>query len=84
MSDKDRFAVFVDRDGTICFDKHYLASPGGLEIVPGVVEGLKKLNAAGMPVIIVTNQSGVGRGLFSKETLDRIHARLGEMLASRG
>ena len=84
MADRGKFAVFVDRDGTICFDRHYLADPDGLEIIPSVAEGIKKLNGAGIPVIVVTNQSGIGRGLFSKEALDRIHDRLQEMLASQG
>ena len=78
------FAVFVDRDGTICFDKHYLADPDGLELIPTVTEGIRKLNRAGIPVIVVTNQSGIGRGYFSEETLNTIHERLKEILAKNG
>jgi len=77
-------AVFVDRDGTICFDKHYLADPAGLDLIPTVVEGLRKLTKAGVPIIIVTNQSGVARGYFTDETLSRIHARLIEILHKQG
>jgi D-glycero-D-manno-heptose 1,7-bisphosphate phosphatase len=79
-----RPAVFVDRDGTICFDKHYLADPGGLELIPTVVEGLKKLTRAGVPIVIVTNQSGVARGYFTEETLKKIHKRLIEILEEQG
>ena len=79
-----RFAVFVDRDGTICFDKHYLSDPNGLELIPTVAEGIKRLNDAKLTVIIVTNQSGVGRGYFTEETLKTVHDRLRKMLASHG
>lgn len=84
MPDRAKFAVFVDRDGTICFDKHYLADPNGLELVPTVAEGIKKLNDAGIPVVVVTNQSGIARGYFTPERLDEIHDRLREALAVRG
>ena len=77
-------AVFVDRDGTICFDKHYLADPAGLKLIPTVVEGLKKLTKAGVPIIIVTNQSGVARGYFTEETLSRIHTELIKILKKQG
>jgi len=56
-----RIAVFVDRDGTICFDRHYLSDPNGLELIPTVAEGIKRLNDAKMIVIKVTNQSGFRR-----------------------
>ena len=78
------FAVFVDRDGTMVFDKHYLADPRGLEIIPTVPEGIKKLNDAGIPVIMVTNQSGVARGKFDEATLELIHQRLFEILEDGG
>jgi D-glycero-D-manno-heptose 1,7-bisphosphate phosphatase len=79
-----KFAVFVDRDGTICFDKHYLSDPNSLELIPTVAEGIRKLNEAKIPVIVVTNQSGVGRGYFSEEALTTVHERLAEMLAIHG
>lgn len=84
MAKKSEFAVFVDRDGTICFDKHYLADPNGLELIPTVAEGLRKLNKAKIPVVIVTNQSGIARGYFSEKTLREIHERLVEMLEVQG
>lgn len=79
-----KFAVFVDRDGTICFDKHYLADPSGLELIPTVAEGIKKLNEAGIPVIVITNQSGIGRGYFTEQQLEAIHDRLESLLAANG
>lgn len=84
MNAQTRIAVFVDRDGTICFDKHYLADPNGLELLPTVAEGIKKINDAGIPVIVVTNQSGIARGYFTPVRLDEIHSRLREALAVRG
>lgn len=84
MPEQPKFAVFVDRDGTICFDKHYLADPNGLELIPTVAEGIKRLNDAGIPVIVVTNQSGIARGYFTHERLAEIHGRMKEALAVRG
>jgi len=79
-----RSAIFVDRDGTLCFDRHYMSDPDGLEFIPSVVDGLVTLAQLGLPIIIVTNQSGVGRGYFTEETLSRIHARLLSMLSEKG
>jgi D-glycero-D-manno-heptose 1,7-bisphosphate phosphatase len=79
-----RIAVFVDRDGTICFDRHYLSDPNGLELIPTVAEGIKRLNDAKLPVIVVTNQSGVRRGYFTEETLKTVHDRMRQILASHG
>jgi D-glycero-D-manno-heptose 1,7-bisphosphate phosphatase len=84
MQKGTRIAVFVDRDGTICFDRHYLSDPDGLELIPTVAEGIKKLNDAKLPVIVVTNQSGVRRGYFTEETLKTVHDRLRRILASHG
>jgi len=84
MIEGTKFAVFVDRDGTICFDRHYLSDPDGLELIPTVAEGIKRLNDAGIPVIVVTNQSGVGRGLFDEDQLEVIHDRMEEVLDEHG
>jgi histidinol-phosphate phosphatase family protein len=81
---KTDFAVFIDRDGTIVFDKHYLAKEEDLEMIPTVPEGISKLNGAGIPVIVVTNQSGVARGYFDEAALERIHQHLRSMLEKRG
>jgi len=78
------FAAFIDRDGTMVFDKHYLADPRGLDIIPTVPEGIKKLNDANVPVIVITNQSGVARGKFDEATLELIHQRLLEILEDSG
>ena len=69
-SEKSR-AVFVDRDGTIMRDADYCCDPMQVEIFPGVPEALRRLKEAGYKLIVITNQSGIGRGLF---TLDQYHA----------
>ena len=55
--------------------------PDGLELIPTVAEGIRRLNEAKIPVVVVTNQSGIGRGYFTEETLAKIHDRLRQMLA---
>ena len=79
-----KVAVFVDRDGTICYDKHYLAEVNELQIIPTVADGISRLNKAGIKVVIVTNQSGIARGRFDERRLDEIHERLKEILWAEG
>jgi len=76
--------VLLDRDGTLMHDRHYLADPAGIEILPGVVEGLKRLQEAGLGLVVVTNQSGVGRGLFDAAAVERVNQKLVETLAAAG
>jgi len=68
--------VFLDRDGTTNRDTGYIKTPDELQIFPGAVEAVARLKQAGARVVMITNQSGVGRGLFSIETLGAIHAKL--------
>ena len=84
MTEGSKFSVFVDRDGTICFDRHYLSNPDGVELIPTAADGIKRLNDAGIPVIVVTNQSGVGRGFFDEDQLGAIHDRMEDVLAEHG
>jgi D-glycero-D-manno-heptose 1,7-bisphosphate phosphatase len=77
-------AVFLDRDGTLNVEVDYLSSPDGLVLLPGVTAALQRLREAGFLLCVVTNQSGVARGIFDEETLHRIHERLGELLAADG
>jgi D-glycero-D-manno-heptose 1,7-bisphosphate phosphatase len=76
--------VVLDRDGTINIDRHYISDPGQLEFLPNAALGLQRLHAMGCRLVIVTNQSGVGRGYFSLEDLERVHRRLQEMIAELG
>ncbi len=78
-----RFAL-IDRDGTVNVDKHYLSDPALLELIPGSGEAIARLNQAGWGVVLVTNQSGIAKGLFDLDRLEQIHARLHELLALHG
>ena len=77
-------AIFLDRDDTLIVDKPYLNDPAGLEFTPTAVAAVRRLNAAGIPAILITNQSGLARGLISTEQLEAVHARLNELLAAGG
>lgn len=68
--------ILLDRDGTIIYDRHYLADPGGVRLLPGAVKGLEVLSQAGCRLFLVTNQSGVGRGFFSLQDFYRVQAAL--------
>lgn len=72
--------ILLDRDGTLIVHKPYLSHPDQIELVPGVIEALKKFKKMGLGVLIVTNQSGVGRGYFNLKTLKKIHQRLNDLL----
>ena len=76
--------IVLDRDGTIVVDRHYLDDPLGLEFEPNAAEGLRRLYQRGHRLVVVTNQSGIGRGMFSLGRLAEIHARLNAMLNSAG
>ncbi|CAK9250351.1 unnamed protein product [Sphagnum jensenii] len=79
-----RRAVFLDRDETINEDPGYLDDPEKVKLLPGVGEALGELKKAGYLLVVVTNQSGVGRGLISLDALVRIHERLNELLKKFG
>jgi histidinol-phosphate phosphatase family protein len=79
-----RPAVFVDRDGTLVVERGYLSDPGDLELLPGTADALHDLKAGGLPVIVVSNQSGVGRGLFPLSRVYQAMARLREELRRAG
>ena len=76
--------VFLDRDGTLNPDPGYIGSPDQFELFPGVAAALARLTRAGARLVVVTNQSGVGRGLFSSVDLDAIHAKLRRLLHDAG
>ena len=76
MSDMSSPAVFIDRDGTIMEDCVYCSDPKKVKIFPGVVEALRRLKSNGFKLIIITNQSGIGRGLFTTEQYRAVEAEL--------
>jgi D-glycero-D-manno-heptose 1,7-bisphosphate phosphatase len=79
-----RKAVFIDRDGTINVDVHYLATPSDLILYPGVAEGIATLAKSGFLIIIITNQSGIARGNLTHEMLGEIHKRLHSLIEESG
>ena len=79
-----RPGAFLDRDGVLIVDCGYPHRPDQLVLIPGAAEAVKRLNAAGYVVVIVTNQSGVARGLFSEETMHGFNALLIARLAEAG
>ncbi len=76
--------VALDRDGTIIVEREYLSSPDQVELLPHAARGLQAMRAQGLGLVVITNQSGVGRGYFERSTLDEIHDRLRELLAAEG
>lgn len=79
-----RPAVFLDRDGTIIVERYYLADPAGVELVPGAAAALRSLAAAGYALVVVTNQSGIARGLYGEEEFRAVQRRVEELLERGG
>lgn len=73
-------ALFLDRDGTIIPDKHYLADPAGVELLPGVAAALGRARELGYRLFLFTNQSGVARGYFTLDDVHRCNARMEELI----
>lgn len=76
MENLKRKAIFFDRDGTLIIDKIYLNDPDQIVYLPDVFDSLKRLRDAGFTFVMVTNQSGVARGIVSLENLAEIHRRI--------
>lgn len=79
-----RPAVFLDRDGTINVERHYLSDPAKLEFYPGVGPALRRLMDAGFLLFVVTNQSGIGRGYYTEADMHAVNARMAALLAADG
>lgn len=74
-------AAFLDRDGTVIELVHHLADPAQVQLIPGAGAAIARLNAADLPVVIVTNQSVIGRGKLTEAGLAEIHAAMARQLA---
>ena len=79
-----RPAVFLDRDGTLIEDLGYLRDPRAVRLLPGIGAALARLDRAGLPAVVVTNQSGIARGLLSEAQYRETERRLDDLLAIEG
>jgi D-glycero-D-manno-heptose 1,7-bisphosphate phosphatase len=76
-----RPAAFLDRDGTIIVDTVHVARPDQVELLPGAARAIARLNAAKIPVIVVTNQSGIAQGRFTEQDYEAVREQLADLLA---
>jgi D-glycero-D-manno-heptose 1,7-bisphosphate phosphatase len=77
-------AVFLDRDGTVMEDAHYIKSPKQVRLLPGAARAVRRINEAGIPVIVVTNQSGIDRGIFTVDDYEAVKAQFEALLRQEG
>lgn len=77
-------AVFLDRDGTLIDDPGYLRDPHAVRLLPGVATAVRQVNQAGLLAIVVTNQSGIARGLLTEAEYRATEARVNDLLAEAG
>jgi D-glycero-D-manno-heptose 1,7-bisphosphate phosphatase len=75
-------AMFIDRDGTLNEDIGYVSSPNELMLYPWAFEAVRLINTSGFKAIVITNQSGIARGMYNEETLSAIHSRMIDELAA--
>ncbi len=77
--------VILDRDGVINYDSpQFIKSPAEWKPIPGSLEAIARLNQAGYHVVVASNQSGIGRGLFEMDTLNAIHEKMHQAVAATG
>ena len=79
-----RPALFLDRDGTIIADAHYPSDPEQVRLIAGAALAIARANASGIPVVVVTNQSGIGRGHITEAQYVSVNARMMELLSAEG
>lgn len=77
-------AVFLDRDGTVIVERGYLSDATQIELIPGVTDALRRLRDNGWKLVIVTNQSGIARGLYTEDDFRLVQARVEELLVGEG
>jgi D-glycero-D-manno-heptose 1,7-bisphosphate phosphatase len=83
-SQRSRKAVFIDRDGTLNQDIGYVSAPDELVLYPWAAEAVRRINDSGLLVVVITNQSGIARGMYTEKTLEAIHSRMIHELALKG
>jgi D-glycero-D-manno-heptose 1,7-bisphosphate phosphatase len=83
MMPKRRF-VPLDRDGTIIVERNYLSDPNEVELLPGSAKGLRRMRELGLGLVVITNQSAIGRGFTDEKGLSRVHQRMFDLLEMEG
>lgn len=78
------WGVFVDRDGTIIDETGYLSDPDGARLLPNAAGALRRLNEMGVPVMVVSNQSGIARGMYTAEDVEKVNRRIEDLLKVEG
>ena len=81
---EQRSAVFLDRDGTLIEDRHYLADAGGVALVPGAAAAVRRINDAALAAVVVTNQSGIAQGLLTEAQYQATRDRLADLMRAAG
>lgn len=79
-----RRALFIDRDGTLIIDRDYIKDPAGVELLPGAAAALRRFIGAGFAPVVITNQSGIARGILTEADYDAVDARMDQLLAAEG
>lgn len=79
-----RTAVFLDRDGTLNFEKNYLYRFEDWEWIPGAIEAIRRINAMGHVAVVITNQAGIARGYYGEPELQALHSQVDHLLAEEG
>ena len=74
----------LDRDGTLIEERHYLSDPCEVELITGVADSLRELTEMGLGLVVITNQSGIGRGFFDERQVALVHQRMCELLEAEG
>lgn len=81
---RQRPAVFLDRDGTVLVEKPYLSEPAETELIPGAGDAIARLGEAGYAIVLVTNQSGIARGLYGEREFQAVQRRMEKLLRAHG
>lgn len=76
--------IFLDRDGTVNEEIHYLHRPEDVRLLPGAAEAIRRFNEAGFRVLVVSNQAGIGRGYYTEEDFKAVNKRINELLSEKG
>lgn len=76
--------VFLDRDGTVIEEKDFIKSPEEIEFIPGSIEGIRTLRKLGYKIIVISNQSGIGRGILTENMVKEVNDSFIQQLRERG